>query len=273
MKRWLMGFLRWWRFSVFLNKKGNVMKKILLNLIVLVQLSFSATSEQVAEYIMVSQADRDLIDMQKMVEEMTPSDSSKSTELIASRFSEYLEKNLSNKEVSELIKLYKNPLLQTLRELGTDLPEEELNEFNLSIQENPLSSERLDLNKQIIENMFDDEDLKNMLQGFEEKLLKTTGESKENKLFTEEDEKALLVETRSELKLPMLYTTQTLSMEELSELKDLTDTSLIKKANKIEFNGTMYAIEEFLVEMMQGMMSQFMEESSNDNILLESSLE
>ncbi|HHD75424.1 MAG TPA: hypothetical protein ENK82_06120 [Campylobacterales bacterium] len=246
------------------------MKKILLNLMILLQCTFAATPEQVEQYIMLSQADRDLVQMEQMLDEFIPSNLTKSTEVIASRFNEYLEKNLSEQEVSELIDLYKNPLLQTLRELDSDIPEEELQEFNLSLQENPLSSERLDLNNEIIENMVDDEDLKNMLHGLEEKILKLSGEENHNeKVLTEEDEKAFLSETRETFRLPMLYTTQTLSLEELNELKDLTNTSLIKKANKVEFHGMMYAIDEFLVEMIQGMRKQFMNEAIKEDSLSE----
>jgi len=232
------------------------MRKTLLSLIILTQFNFAATSEQVEQYLMVSKADTDLVAMEQMLDELMPVDSSKNTEVIESRFHEYLEKNFSEQEIIELIKLYKNPLLQTLREVDSDLPEEELKEFNLSIQENPISSERLDLNKEIIKNMLDDEDLKNMLHGFEEKIQQITGTEDTAEAFTEEDEKEFLKTTREEFMLPMLYTTQTLGMEELHELKDLTNTSLIKKANKVEFNGTMYAIKELLGDMIQGMMNQ-----------------
>jgi len=236
------------------------MKKISLILLAFIQLAFSATPEQVEQYIMVSKADRDLVEMEQMIEEMIPSNSTKSVETVGIRFNEYLAKNFSEKEMTELIKLYKNPLLLTLREIDSELPEEELNEFNLSLQENPLSTERLYLNKKILENMFDDENIKNMLNGLETKMVKLLGQTKETKAITQEDEKSFLNEIREELKLPLLYSTQTLSIEELTELQKLTNTAIIRKANKVELDATMYAIEIFLQDMINGMMNSFIPE-------------
>ena len=231
------------------------MKKTILSLILFIQVGFSATPEQLEEYLMISQADRDLIEMEQMMEGFLPSGSTKNTEMISIRFNEYLEKNLSEDELTELIELYHNPLLQILRETNSEIPDEELKEFNLSIQETPLSTERLDLNQNIIKNMFDDEDLKNLLYGLESKISEIFGQEKESQSITKEDEKAFIKEMREELKLPMLYTTQVLSMEELTELKELTDISILKKANKVELKASMYAMENFLEEMMQGIMN------------------
>jgi len=238
-----------------LYKKGTKMKKTILSLILFIQVGFSATPEQLEEYLMISQADRDLIEMEQMMEGFLPSGSTKNTEMISIRFNEYLEKNLSEDELTELIELYHNPLLQILRETNSEIPDEELKEFNLSIQETPLSTERLDLNQNIIKNMFDDEDLKNLLYGLESKISEIFGQEKESQSITKEDEKAFIKEMREELKLPMLYTTQVLSMEELTELKELTDISILKKANKVELKASMYAMENFLEEMMQGIMN------------------
>jgi hypothetical protein len=248
------------------------MNKILLTLFTLIDFSFSATHQQVEQYIMISKSDSDLIEMEQMIEEITPS-STKNSETITIRFKDYLEKNFSESEIIELIRLYKNPLLLTLRELDSDLPEEELIEFNLSLQESPLSTERLHLNQQILKNMFDDEDLKNMIQGFDKKLFETFEPEERQPLLTKKDENTFIKDIREELTLPLLYSTQTLNMDELNELQKLTSTALIKKANKVELDATMYAIEDFMQEMITGMMDSFMEEGSNNSPLLESFLE
>ena len=241
------------------------MKKTLLSLMMFTQLSFSASTEQVAQYVMISHADRDLIEMEQMMEEMIPSNSEKNTEMISIRFNEYLEKNLSDNEITELIKLYKEPLLQTLRELDSDVPETELNEFNLTLEENPLSSERLDLNLDIIKNMFDDENLKILLYGLQEKISELAGQSSKENLFTKEEEEEFFNAMREELKLPMLYTTQTLGMEELKELYELTDKAIIRKSNKIELEASLYAMENFLQDMMNSIKKTNMQEMTNNS--------
>ena len=245
------------------------MNKILLNLFLLLEVSFSATTEQVQQYVMVSKADADLILVEQMIDEIMPSDSSKNTETITIRFNEYLEKNLTENEIEELIKLHKNPLLQTLRELDSDLPEEELLEFNATLKENPLSSERLDLNKQIILNMFNNEDLKKIMHGIESKFSQILGQKEEFKLFTKTDEKKFIEEIQKELRIPILYSTQTLSIEELKELESLTDRAIMRKANKIELNATMYALDEFLQTMVQNTMDSFLKDAKTNSPLLE----
>jgi len=239
------------------------MKKILLSLMLLIQFSFSATPEQVEQYVMLSQADRELIEMEQIIEEIIPPNSAKSTTIISIRFNEYLTKHFTEDEITELIELYKNPLLQVLREVDYQIPEEELQEFNLSIQTNPLSKKRFNLNKKIIENMFDEEDLKNIRYGLQEKVSEVFGGEQESDLITKEEEEILLKEMRKELTLPLLYATQTLNIKELEELYRLSNKAILKKANKVEINGRMYTIEYFLKDILTATMNNGM---ANRNI-------
>jgi len=168
-------------------------------------------------------------------------------------FQEYLEKNLSEDEITELIKLYKNPLIQELYSMDSDLPESELNEFNLSLSENPLSTERLELNEKLIENMFDVEDMQMIITGFQNKLMKRMGLKPEENKISKEQQEELITAMREELKLPMLYTTQTMSLDELKDLLKITDMSIMKKANKVVLKASMFALDSFLVELIEGM--------------------
>ena len=232
------------------------MKKTLLILLLLMQVAFSATPEQVKQFIMVSKSDRDLIEIEQMIDEMLPPESTKNSETIETRFEEYLEKNFSEDEMTELIKIYKNPLLQELYSMDSDLPEEELNEFNLSLAENPISSERLELNENLLKNMFDDEDVQMMITGFQDKIMGELGLEKENNI-SKEERKEIVTSTRKELKLPLLYTTQTMSIDELKELLELVNMPKFKNANKTVLKASMYALDNFLVDIVNGMMNSF----------------
>jgi len=229
------------------------MKKILLILLLLIQVTFSATPEQVKQFIMLSKSDRDLTEMEQMIDKILPPDSTKNTEKIEILFQEYLEKNLSEDEMTELIKLLKNPLIQELYSMDSDLPESELNEFNLSLSENPLSTERLELNEKLIENMFDVEDMQMIITSFQNKLMKRMGLKPEENKISKEQQKELITAMREELKLPMLYTTQTMSLDELKDLLKITDMSIMKKANKVVLKASMFALDSFLVELIEGM--------------------
>jgi len=229
------------------------MKKILL-ILLLLQVAFSATPEQVKQFIMVSKSDRDLIDIEQVIDEILPPESTKNSETIERRFEEYLEKNFSEDELTELIKIYKNPLIQELYSMDSDLPEAELNEFNLSLAENPISSERLELNENLLKNMFDDEDVQMMIIGFQDKIMKKLGLEQENNM-SKEERKEIVASTREELKLPLLYTTQTMSIDELKELLEILNMPKFKNSNKTVLKATMYALDNFLVDIVNGMMN------------------
>ena len=218
------------------------------------QVAFSATPEQVKQYIMLSKSDRDLIEMEQMIDKMLPPDSTKNTEKIEILFQEYLEKNLSENEMTELIKLLKNPLLQELYAMDSDLPEAELNEFNLSLTENPLSSERLELNEKLVKNLFDAEDMQMLITGFQTKIMEKIGLENEDVNISKEEQNEMLTAMREELKLPMLYTTQTMSIDELKELLEITNMSIVKKSNKVVLKASMYALENFMIEMINSAM-------------------
>jgi len=230
------------------------MKKILLILLLLMQVAFSATPEQVKQFIMVSKSDRDLIDIEQVIDEILPSESTKNSETIEILFQEYLEKNLSKNEMTELIKIYKNPLIQELYSMDSDLPESELNEFNLSLAENPISSERLELNEKLIDNMFDDEDVQMMITAFQDKIMGKLGLVQE-KNISKEERKKIITSTREELKLPLLYTTQTMSIDELKELLDIVNMPIFKNSNKTILKATMYALDNFLVDIFNDIMN------------------
>jgi len=218
------------------------------------QVAFSATPEQVKQYIMLSKSDRDLIEMEQMIDKMLPPDSTKNTEKIEILFQEYLEKNLSENEMTELIKLLKNPLLQELYAMDSDLPEAELKEFNLSLTENPLSSERLELNEKLVKNLFDAEDMQMLITGFQTKIMEKIGLENEDVNISKEEQNEMLTAMREELKLPMLYTTQTMSIDELKELLEITNMSIVKKSNKVVLKASMYALENFMIEMINSAM-------------------
>jgi len=238
------------------------MKKILL-ILLLIQVTFSATPEEVKQFIMLSKSDRDLTEMEQMIDKILPPDSTKNTEKIEILFQEYLEKNLSEDEMTELIKLLKNPLIQELYSMDSDLPESELNEFNLSLSENPLSTERLDLNEKLIENMFDVEDMQMITTAFQNKLMKRMGLKPEENKIDKEQQEEMVTAVRQELKLPMLYTTQTMSVDELKELLEITNISIMKKSDKVTMKATMYALDSFLDELINNMIKSQKEYTQN----------
>ena len=243
------------------------MKKILLMLLVLINFSYSATSEQIDQFFSLAHLDTDLIEVEEMFEQMGAGDSEQNTEIITIKFKEYLSSHLSDNEVTELIKLNKNPLLQVMYESYEELPEDELQEFNLSIQETPLSANRMELNKKIIDNIYDEETFITLIEEMSKKMLtlvnKGSSEPIESPEMTEENKKIMIKEMKDEVLLSMLYSTQTLNEDELQELYTLTDKAIMHKSFKLEVEATLFAIDSFIPIMLDSLqkdMTQALEE-------------
>ena len=237
------------------------MKKTLLLLLLSFELLFSATPKQIDEYISLSKSDRDLLEIEQMIDQMLPSDSSKNTETIEIKFHEYLEKNLSEQEAIELNKLYRNPLFTVLIDMDPDMPEEELLEFNRTLQENPLSTERMELNNKIIDGMFNEEMIEYMVVKMQNLIAKQFRIPDSN--LTKEDKKEMLSTMTEALRIPLLYQTQTLSIEELKDLESLSNSALVVKTNKVVLHATLYAMEGFFHDIVQNMINKSIETFSS----------
>jgi len=212
----------------------------------LIDFSFSATPEQIEQYIMLSDANRDLIEMKQTVESIIPPTLTSNTLIITAYFNEYLTKHLTSNEIDKLIKLYNNPLLNILKELNQQISTEERQAFKLMLKENPYSKKRLAVAQKITQNIFDSEDLKNIRYGLQEKISEAFGGEQESEFISQKKEKQLLERMRNELKLSLLYCTQNLTIEELKKLQKLTKNPLLKKATKVEIDASLYAVELFL---------------------------
>ena len=233
------------------------MKKILLLLSLSFSILFSATPKQIDEYLSLSKSDRSLLEIEQMIDQILPEETSKNTESIKIKFREYLEKNLSEQEVIELNKLYRNPLFSVLVDIDPDIPEEELMEFNRTLKENPLSTERMELNNKILEGMFDEEIIEYMVVKMQNLMAKQFGIPSDVNL-TKEDKKEMLSSMQEELKIPLLYQTQTLSLDELKELESLSNSALVLKTNKVVLHATFYAMEDFFHDIVQSMINESM---------------
>ena len=95
------------------------MKKIILALTLISQLLLAATPEQVERYLSVSYSEEQLIELEEqfsiMQNNLNSSDGNISStydmQMLPIRFREYLQKNLSEDEMDEIIQQYRNVLL------------------------------------------------------------------------------------------------------------------------------------------------------------------
>ena len=232
------------------------MKKITLLLTSLLCLSWSATQEQVMNYLSLSKADRELIEIEQVFDNMRQNldTEDNSSNEINQRYSEYLQEHLSDNEMEELIQLYQTPIMQRfVTEMDlVDIPQEEMENFLLSLKEEPLEGERQDIIDEIVKLTVKDEEVinfyKSMTQRYgsrqKEKSPNTNKENNSTQYTPQEQQ--FLEGMKKGAKNALLYGTQVLGMEEMSELRQALKSSIISKASNVESEAMIDVMDNFI---------------------------
>ena len=234
-------------------------KTITLTLLCSIQLLFSATSEQIEEYLTISRADRELIEIEQTFDSMRKAEDNSSQE-ISQIYKLYLEEHLSSNEIEKLLSLYRTPIMQRyVVEMDmVDIPIEEMKTFLLSLEENPLSMERSEIINNILKHTIDDDQIVafyvSMTQRYQPKNKKNktiNSDNNKTKKPNKQEEKFLKMMKKS-ARNNLLYGTQVLSLEEMNELDTALKSSIIAKVSKVESDAMIHVMNTFI----QGISSQ-----------------
>jgi hypothetical protein len=226
-------------------------KKIVILLFCFVQILYSATAEQIENYLSLSRSDAQLINIEQVFDSMR-GDEDNSTQEINQIYTHYLEEHLSSNELEELLELYRIPIMQRYvieMDIG-EIPTSEMNSFLNSLKENPLSTERSEIVEKILEQIIDEKQIlafyASMTQRYRQKNNKENNESKK---ITQQEKNFLNMMKTSE-KNSLLYGTQVLSIEEMQELDQALHSSIISKVKKVESNALIHVMNTFIQNMV-----------------------
>ena len=161
------------------------MKKLLIISLLLTQLLFSATPEQVDQYLTVSNAEEELLELESQFSQMQKnfqaSDTNTSEEketydmqMLSIRFKEYIEKHLSENEMEEILQTYKNVIfLQFISASSVkDSDPEEVKSYVETFENNESSAVRMDLVEKINTEVNDKESITLMFDELIQPLMK-----------------------------------------------------------------------------------------------------
>lgn len=230
-------------------------KFILLSTLSL-QLLFAATSEQVDQYMTLSHSDRALIEIEQFFENLsqsTETSENNQSEQITLAYEIYIGKHISEDEMEDILAIYRKPVMQryVVEMDTTEIPETEMKEFLLTLEEHPISTERMDIVNKIIDHIIDEETMltfyKSMMQRYipqEDNREKERSDTKKREPNSDEQEFINLMKdaTRQEL----LYGTQVLSMEEMREIHDIFGSTLMSKITKVENEAVIQIMDNFI---------------------------
>ena len=237
----------------------TVMKNLLYS-ILLSTLLFSATSEQVERYLSVSYSEEQLLELEKQFSMMQNNlkqyngneTDTYDMEMLPIRFREYLEKNLSEDEMDEIIKQYRNVLLMRFISAQNDsgFDPKLAESYVKRIKQDPEESVRIGLAEKIGEALYKKETIGILFDDLMKPLMQNSvgGAKMDEESMKKSRERyiAMMMETG---KAETIYATREFSIEELDELLKIVETSTMERESKAFFGATAYAIREFFLSI------------------------
>jgi len=237
------------------------MKKQLLIIIVLSQMLYSATLEQVEHYLSVSNAEEELLLLEAQFSQMQSGFSQEGNasenktydmELISVRFREYMQTHLSENEMDEVLQNYKNVLfLQFISAKNDKSFEQNVTDSYINmLKEDPESETRIAVVKKISHEINNKESMIQMFDELMKPLIQNSkgGETLGKTAMKQRREaymKAMVESSRKET----LFATRDFSIEELDALLEVAKRSAIDHESKAIFGATAYALQEFFLSM------------------------
>jgi len=236
--------------------------KIIFAFILLTQFLFSATAEQVEQYISVSSSEEQLIELESQFSQMQQNinsikkDESASDEydmqLLSIRFREYIQKQLSEDEMNDILAQYRNVVLLKFVSVqnDTEYDEKEAQSYSEALKTEENASVRLDLLDEISNTLFNKENVGILFDNLMKPLLQNSmgGEKiSEESLKTNRD--AYIKRNIADGKLETAYMTREFTLEELETLLDIVKTPAIERESKVIFGATAYALQEFFLSL------------------------
>jgi len=224
---------------------------------------FSATSQQIDQYMSTTHSDRALIEIENMFSNLSDTmdlSDDNISEQITLDYQIYLGKHISEDEIEELLALYRKPIMQQyINEMDmVDIPNEEMENFLLTIKEEPLSTERQDIIDELLKTIVNEELLLNfyesMMQRYPTKSDSNQSKEKEKesnstKKPTEEEKKFLNIMKKG-IEQELLYGTQVLSLEEMKKVNEVMKSSVITKARRVENEAIINIMNNFITRII-----------------------
>jgi len=238
------------------------MKKQLFILTLLSSLLFSATPEQVEQYISISNSEEQLIElesqfskMQNNINRLTQKEEERNTydmQLLSIRFREYLQKNISDDEMDEIIAQYKNVLLLQYVSAAnnSDFDPKVASKYAKQLKADPESSVRIELAEKIADALYKKESIAILFDNLMKPLLSNSIGGKKLDDKTMKKSRDMYIKMMiDEGKIETLYFTKEFTQDELESLLKIVQTPAIDHESKAVFGAMAYALKEFFLSM------------------------
>ncbi len=232
-------------------------------IILLTQTLFSATPGQVERYLSISNIEEELLELEsqfsKMQNNFQASDTNTSKEnemydmqMLSIRFKEYIQKNLSQNEMEEILRVYKNVVFLQFVSASSirDTSPEEVEAYVQTFEENESSGVRLDLVEKIHKKLNNEESITLMFDELVKPLMQIVqGGQKLNDEYMKKSREEYIKSMMQKAKNETLFATKDFTMEELEELLKVAQTPAIGYETKALYGGMAFTLKEFFLTL------------------------
>ena len=237
--------------------------RILFLFTLLSQLLFSATPEQIEQYLQVSSSEEQLITLESQFSQMQQNLNRSSTsaegasneydmQLLSIRFREYIQKNLSEDEMNEVLKQYRNVVLLKFVSVQNDTEYDEklAQVYMKELETEDNASVRLDLLDKISNTLYNEENVAVLFDNLMKPLLQNSmNGQKISDASLKKNKDAYIKRNIADGKLETAYMTREFTLEEVETLLDIVKTPAIERESKVIFGATAYALQEFFLSL------------------------
>ena len=234
------------------------MKRALFLFILSFQTLFSASTEEILEYLSLSHSEQEVISIAEVFDTMRQNtennESNASTTDVVIVYQEYLEAHLSSHEISDILTLYRLPIMNRyVSEVKNfTINQDDMKAFLASLEEEPLLSEREDIVDGIVEVLINKELQLNFYRSMMQRYSENNSSAENNESNMTPREEGYVNAMKKSAKEKILYGSQVFSLEEMSELKDAIDSSIFKKIKRVENEALVGIMNDFI----QGIVSE-----------------
>lgn len=233
------------------------MYKLLFIFILTSTFVWSATAEQIEEYLSVSMAEEELLALEAQFSSMQNSFSAQEDQktydmqLLTVRFKDSLQRSLSENEMNEVLENYKNVVYIQFVSTSTHRPDKnETKAYLFKLQEDESAQERMEILEQISKALNNKDSMLVMFDALMKPLLQSAngGTDIDNKMM--EQRREIYIQSRiKDGREETLYNLKDFNIEELEALLDIVKTSSVQREVKAVYTATAYALKEFFLSM------------------------
>ena len=236
-------------------------KTIFFSLLIIGQLATAASTEQVEQYLTASQAEEELLALQSQFTAMQNSfshdtNNSKTPydlQMLSIRFRDYLERNISEDEMTEILDNYRNVSLMHFINASSEAQNHEQNEtkqYASQLKSDSDAAIRINLIDKISEKFYPKEGMIKMFDGLMKPLIQNGigGDSVNDEMLkaSRENYTKMMLKTAKE---ETLFATRDFEMKELEALMEIAKTPAVDHESKAVFGAMTYALKDFFLSM------------------------